>query len=269
MHNWQNFLIGVMSSTLLALVTFVPTVEAANIYLINSVFNPTSGNLTTNHLTNLGHTVTNGGSTTLSDYSAFDQVWDMRFEIAISSADQTAYLNFMNQGGNLLLMGEKNFSNSSVNFKNRRNSMASFVTAAGGGTISLDTGAPIDQRTTQSITTEGQAVIATGMSSVTVHNYGLITNPGNGFLVTERNPGEGTVAAWDFGDLSTNARLIVGMDSNILSNSGSNTPENNGEILVENFVNYLDASASVPEPSSFVFLVLGIIGLVHRQLKKN
>ncbi len=249
----QKLFSTIMSLSFLFLIANTHKAQADTIYVISSVFNPTSATQTTNNLANLGHNVTNGGSTTLSDYSSFDQVWDMRFEIAISSSDETAYLNYLNQGGNLLLLGEKNVSE----FSARRNSMVNFISSAGGGSISLDSGGPIDEKTTQAVTTEGQTVIS-NMSSIVVHNYGLITNPGNGFLVTQRNPGEGTVAAWDFGDLTSGARLIAAMDSNILSNSGDGTPENNGEILVENFANFLSANA-VPEPSSFFLFTIGLL----------
>ena len=77
-----------------------------------------------------GHTVTEVSSLPM-DMTGVDQVWDLRINEAISSADQITYDTFLGNGGFLYLAGE----NSS--FATRNNSISAFTSTLGGGTISV------------------------------------------------------------------------------------------------------------------------------------
>ena len=85
-------------------------------------------------LTTEGHTVTYSTSTTLPSTSGYDQIWDLRYNTTSSSAEITALDNFVKNGGFLMMNGENS------GFAGRNNSIASVVSAAGGGTLTYGYG---------------------------------------------------------------------------------------------------------------------------------
>jgi hypothetical protein len=200
-----------------------------------------------NQLTALGNTVTAGG--TLSDYSAFDQVWDLRYTGNLTAADITAMGSFLQSGGSMFLTGEHSGFNTS-----RNNSLVSFISGVGGGSITLSNG---DVAGPQAITAAGQIVNSpntfTSVAFSAANTVGA-TSTGNGFQVTAL----GSLLGWDFGDIagSPNARMLVGFDIEMFQAS-------NGEAWTENMVTYLDGPSSVPDSGSTVALVgVAMLGLV-------
>ena len=90
-------------------------------------------NAKTNIITELeavGHTVTSVSSLP-ADISDIEQIWDLRINNAISTADQEAYDTFLQNSGYLYLAGE----NSS--FATRNNSISAFTSTLGGGAVSV------------------------------------------------------------------------------------------------------------------------------------
>ena len=77
-----------------------------------------------------GHTATKVTSLP-ADISSIDQIWDLRINNAISSADQTTYDTFLQNSGYLYLAGEN------TSFATRNNSISAFTSTLGGGTISV------------------------------------------------------------------------------------------------------------------------------------
>jgi hypothetical protein len=75
-----------------------------------------------------GHTVTMVNSLP-ADLSNVNQIWDLRIDQAISAADQTAYDTFLQNSGYLYLAGEN------TSFATRNNSISTFTSTLGGGTI--------------------------------------------------------------------------------------------------------------------------------------
>ena len=81
-----------------------------------------------------------GLQTTISDevpedLSIFSQVWDIRFSnnLAISTTQEEQYLNFLEAGGDLFVIGENSF------FQSRNNSLLNLIEEAGGGRLSFVT----------------------------------------------------------------------------------------------------------------------------------
>ncbi len=199
-----------------------------------------------NNLTALGHTVTFGGGTALTDYSGYDQVWDLRYNVNLGAADATAMGNFMAGGGRMYLTGEHNGFDGS-----RNTSLQNFIGAVGAGPVTLtgSTGS-----VNQSITAAGQIVNSPNtFSSVRYNAARVISTSGQGFVVTETAAGtnQGSLIGWDFGDIvgSPSARMLVGFDIEIFNST-------NGQDWTENMATYL--GAPVPVPGA---VLLGMLGL--------
>ena len=241
-------LIWMLPIALLVVLVCTQVSSAANILVIKVYSYPQSTNAI-NHLNSLGHTVTVGG--TLANYSAFDQVWDLRFAKKLTEVDVDAMGNFLRGGGSMYMAGEGSA------YDARNNSLRSFVSSVGGGTVSLIG----DARGSQSITAQGQAVNSPNVfGSVSFHYARTSATAGSGFLVTEQGVGSGrggSLVGWDLGDISgsPDARMLVGFDIEIFQN---------GVQWTENMATYLgdeSPGSSVPEPSTFILALLATIGL--------
>lgn len=200
-----------------------------------------------NNLRSLGHSVDNG-SEALSDYSGYDQVWDMRFSDSFTVVERNVLASFLQSGGGVYISGENE------NYQSRNNSVNSYLVQVGAGTVGFvgNTGA----YPTQEFTAAGQILnTPNSVDGLTILYGRTVSAPSSGFLVTEdeNNPGSGTTVAWDFGDISSSpdSRMVVGFDVESFQLGG--IP------WTENVVTYLGAT-SVPEPSSV--LVLGLSGLL-------
>ena len=87
-----------------------------------------------------GHTVIYDSGTVLpSDISGYQQIWDMRYNTAVSESDMAAYDTFLQNNGYLYFTGEHD------GFATRNNSISDFTNTLGGGTITVS-GFAIDQQ---------------------------------------------------------------------------------------------------------------------------
>lgn len=207
-------------------------------------------------LNSLGHTVTTGG--TLADYSAYSQVWDLRYDANLGAADVAAMGSYLAGGGRMYMTGEHTGFNAS-----RNNSLVSWVNGVGGGNMTL---ADVNDFGLQTFTAAGSAV---GLDSAPNALAGLNTGAANtvvaasidqGFLVTEENASRGSVLGWDFGDISgaAGSRMLLGFDIELFQN---------GVNWTENMVAYLD-SASAPEPGILALMGMGLLGIGFSRRKK-
>ena len=85
-------------------------------------------------LTTEGHTVTYSTGGVPTDVSSYEQIYDARYSSTYSSTEITTLDNFVKNGGFLMMNGE----NSS--FASRNSSIASVVSATGGGTLTFGSG---------------------------------------------------------------------------------------------------------------------------------
>jgi hypothetical protein len=235
------------------------TTEASEIYVLNAGVQGAIGVVTAiSDLTSLGHSITTGG--TLADYTAYDQVWDLRYNANFVAADISAFSSFLGAGGRVYLTGEN------PAFDAQRNlSLSILLSGVGAGSLIYSSQVASN---TQAFTTEGAALnTPNAFSSLAFLGARSVSGPGNGFFVTESAPGIGSMVAWDFGDIAgaPDARMIALWDIDVFR-----TTTGNGMDWTENMVTYLDGSPSsgtpAPEPSSLVLLVTSILvaGFVGR-----
>jgi hypothetical protein len=211
-----------------------------------------------NGLNSLGYAVSTGG--TLGDYTAFDQVWDLRYVGNLTSADITAMGDYLASGGRMYLTGEHSGFDSSRNI-----SLVNFLNSVGAGPINLVGNVGYD---IQDITAEGQIVNSpNSFADVTFNAARVAAETGSGFLVTETFPdsGAGSLLGWDFGDIAgaSSARMLVGFDIEIFQN---------GTAWTENMATYLGAEQPVvPEPTSIALWGLGTLamGVIVRRRKRK
>ena len=169
----------------------------------------------------LGHLVTIGEP--LTDYSGYDQVWDLRYSIEITPADRNAMEDFLQVGGRIYLSGENGA------FQARNNSINGFLVQIGAGTVSFIGNS--QNTTTQIFTSDGAVVNSLHPSHDATYFFArTVSPPANSFLVTETDPGSGvgSLIGWDFGDISEhpNARLLLGYDIEIFESNGLDFTEN-------------------------------------------
>ncbi len=231
--------------TLLLILSFVGYfTQADTIYVMHETDATSIATTLTGHLTAASHTVTNAGGDTLTDYSAFDQVWDLRHSTNLDNDDTNAYNNYMAQGGRLYVLGEHAAFDAS-----RNNTVLDFLSSVGAGTISM-TGNILTLHS-QAVTSAGNSV--TSAETITYNNVRTVSTT-QGFLVSENNANEGTMIAWDFGDITghSNNRMFASFDINMFLH--------NGPALTQEIAAFLSVNNNtVPEPSSLIFIATALV----------
>ncbi len=199
-------------------------------------------------LTSLGYTVTVGG--VLTNYGSYNQVWDLRYNSALTSAENTAYKTYLEQGGRLYLSGEHS------GFDHRNTTLVSFVSLVNGGTLSLSA----DYATTQTVV--DSRFTANGLSSISINSGRSTTSAGTGFFVTKDTAaGKGSILGWDAGSLSgsPSGKMLIGFDIDMFSNA-------NASAMVRNFSDFLGSAVTpVPEPQTLVLCLLAVAALLGKR----
>ena len=210
------------------LVCLSSSLKADQIYIIGS---PADFHVFTaiGHLQSLGHNISNGS--TLTDYTGFDQVWDLEFFRNLSANDVAAMGNFLAAGGSMFLVGEHS------GFDIYRNvSLVQWAFDVGGGDMTLFDSVV---QMAQLVTPEGQAVNSPNVfASVMFNGSRTVASPSQGFLVTEFNStAAGSLVGWDFGNVAgaPDARMLIGFDIEMF--------QFNGVDWTENMVTYLGAGS--------------------------
>jgi len=241
-----------------------PDCAADGIYVLyHDLSSNNADDIAIDHLTTLGYGFEMGGA--LTDYSAYKQVWDLRFNNVLTSADAAAFGDYLASGGRMFLMSDSNRF-----YMDHNHALNSFALAVGAGNMSIpwdydnnDWGAHY-----QEVTAPGQVLNTPNEFSSVHFNFSALAHaPGNGFFVTEHQPtGFSSLIGWDFGQITgkESARMLISFDINVFNNV-------NGPVWTENMYTFLDATA-VPEPSSLAALAgLGAAGagvVRKRRLKR-
>jgi hypothetical protein len=209
----------------------------------------------------VGYTVQQGAS--LSDYSAYEQVWDLRYS-AVSTptwtTDITALSSYLSNGGRLLITGERS---NLTNYAARNAQVVSFLDATlHAGKLVVDETFSPPSVVSQNVTAAGGNV--TDFSQIDLYGGSSVRfdGPSPGFLISESQAkaGSGTFVGWDFGSLPTapDSRLIAGFDVNVFRPNYGSWNQDDSEQLTREFAEFLGA---VPEPASLVLWGLGAAGI--------
>ncbi|WP_217385551.1 Ig-like domain-containing protein [Dolichospermum sp. UHCC 0259] len=141
--------------------------------------------------------------------TGFTQVIDIRVEnaFALTDLDKTLYLEFLQSGGNLLLVGENN------NFATRNNSILDLIAAAGGGSLDF-----VEPAFVQEVLAPFNSPNPISDGNVTYGGVatGGVTSPGTGQFVTVDNANRGSTIYFDENDLpnALGGKLTVMFDTN-------------------------------------------------------
>ena len=171
----------------------------------------------------VGHTVTEVSSLP-ADISNIEQIWDLRINDAISTADQAAYDTFLQNSGYLYLAGENS------NFATRNNSISEFTSTLGGGAVSVG-GSPSNAQ-------DGNDSYFSSDTSVDFIAAATITNTdGTGRVLAADANGNPTGMIWigNAGDFSSkyNGTVVVIADINWTQ---SNYYDANNEQFLEELI---------------------------------
>jgi hypothetical protein len=193
-------------------------------------------NLETLHLA-VGNTVTIS-SDIPANLVPYSQVWDIRFSntFALSVDQRAQYLDFLQTGGGMFLMGEN------ASFEPRNNSVLAMIAEAGGGSLGFV------------VPGEVQTVLApfnapNAVSTVVYAAPGGVNGTGTGDWITKVDGlSQGTGVAWGVGDLSNAAAgaLTVIFDVNFMMNTFDLPHSQN---LTKNLIGFVQGEVEPPPPS--------------------
>ena len=225
---------------------------AGNILVVGESTSDTWALAVKGHLNAFGDTATIS-ATVPGSLSGYDQVWDVRWNTAISSSDKSAFGTYLADGGRMFVIGE------TPALATRDNSVLSFLHDTGAGTLTLDSATLVGTQS-QTVTTAGQIVNhPNSFTDVYFSGAGAVTNAGNGFLVTQIAPGKGSIVGWDFGDISgkSQARMLACFDTQVLSNL-SGWSATDARNWTRNMRDYLNAPL-VPLPTTAGLAAAGLL----------
>ena len=185
-------------------------------------------------LTAAGYTVTYGDGST--DVSTYNQVWDVRINTAISQTESDAYMTYLGDGGGLFLLGEN------AGFATRNNSIAAFVTAAGGGDIAYSA-TTVQTEYVTDIFNGNSLIVADSSTGFYVPAAGTVSSPGNGVFIATTGPagtGDGTGIAFGAGSLTNalNGTLLTYFDVNTFQ-SGFATDGSALSALIDRMISFV------------------------------
>jgi hypothetical protein len=190
-------------------------------------------------LTAAGYNVTTNVGVPSESLASYKQVWDVRFANAtpLSAADASAYQAYLAGGGSLFLMGEN------TGLVTRNNSIVAFVTAMGGGNLTVTT--PNYTQTILSPFTGPSAV-----STITFLACGGVPSPGHGAFITKDASNIGAAVVFGPGNLTAApaGSLILVFDVNFLDLGA----DANSVAFANNLIAYLAAPVVVAPPASAV-----------------
>ncbi|MFM6911027.1 MAG: hypothetical protein ACKPKW_18105, partial [Dolichospermum sp.] len=190
-----------------------------NVLIVNGASSASTNNLT-KLLQDAGFKTTVASSLP-TDITGFSEIWDTRYDAAISSPEVTKYLSYLKVGGDLFLIGENS------GFATRNNSIIDFISQAGGGQLNF-----------VALSNASQSVLAPydNPNPIAGGNVGYaapggFSGSGNGKFITIDTSNNGTAVAFDQGDLK-------------------NAPQ--GELKVILDINFTEALYDQPDSQNFL-----------------
>lgn len=184
-----------------------------------------------------GDTVTTNVDVPAGSLSGYAQVWDVRYNTALTAGDQSSYLTYLQSGGALFVMGEN------TGFPARNTSVVALVSGTGGGAI------VVADPNSQTQTVQAPFTGPNTVTSITYLASAASATLGNGASITNDGTHSSAIV-WGPGSLSNapTGSLIVVFDVNFLQTSA----DANSQLFSSNLVAYLanPVPVSPPTPTS-------------------
>jgi hypothetical protein len=214
---------------------------AENVLIVNGSTTTSEPSTTSEITNNLSTIITDRGDTPIIsdalplDISGYNEIWDIRFDTALSSAESAEYLSHLQNNGKLFLMGENS------GFMSRNNSIIDFIQTAGGGSVTFS---GVDS--TQNVNAPYDN--PNPVSTITYNAPGGVgaAATGNGIFMTEATSGGGSAVAYEVGTM-TNAiggRLAVVFDVNFMQGDVNSTADNIQ--FTKNLANFVSVGNNPP-----------------------
>jgi hypothetical protein len=164
----------------------------------------------TNIMTAAGLTVTTSNGVPAGDLSGYAQIWDVRYDTALTSDNITSYTAYLQSGGTLVIIGENAF------FVNRNNSISSFISDLGGGSVTV-IGDTSNSEAVQSPFNSPNA-----LTTIAFGTSGYTASTGTGTFITKLNDTQGSSLYFARGTLTNAAagRLMIVFDVDFLQSGG-------------------------------------------------
>ena len=241
-------LVLVLLLTLL-LSSFVGTSYAEDVFILGDSSSGNTDNKWKNRLENDGHTVSNIASTLPSDVSSYEQIYDLRVQTPISTADANKFKTVLSNGGTVFITGDwpgwMNYANSTT-----LSSVQSFIRdVTGDNSITISTSTIVGCGGCNHSTTENRDIIDSYSTSndFTVVYSGTFTDIGdNGkwLAKSSSNANHIIMALWD-GDALTssyaNGKVVIVMDNDYAYNSTYYTSAN--QAMLDALINKVNEAA--------------------------
>lgn len=243
---------------------------AGSIGIINGASGTSESGTTAAITSNLDTLLLEAGHTTTvldvlpADISVFDQVWDIRFSNswALTAPEQAIYLDYLDNGGGMFLMGENN------GFTTRNNSILSLISAAGGGDLTFTV--PGSTQTVLAPFT-GPNLIPGG--DITYAAPGGVMESGTGEFMTVDANGYGTGVAFSVGDLTNTplGALTTIFDVNFMQGTYD---QPDSQQFLRNLISFVEDQVDppinpVPEPGTILLMGIGFAGLAASRMRKK
>jgi hypothetical protein len=205
-------------------------------------------------LTAAGYTVTTNLGVPAGSLSGYNQIWDIRFDAVFSGSDITAYVTYMSGGRALFVMGENGGCCGT-----RDTSIVALITAAGGGTVTLESNSANTQ------TVQAPFTGPVSLTTVTYAAIGGFLTTGNGAFITKDTNTSGGAIVFGPGTMSNAASgsLLSVLDVNFMDTA--NGGQGLSQALTDNLIAYLAAPSVIPTgpsgtpaPPSAILVLIGL-----------
>jgi sugar lactone lactonase YvrE len=198
----------------------------------------------TNIMTAAGLTVTTSNGVPAGDLSGYAQIWDVRYDTALTSDNITSYTAYLQSGGTLVIIGENAF------FVNRNNSISSFISDLGGGSVTV-IGDTSNSEAVQSPFNSPNA-----LTTIAFGTSGYTASTGTGTFITKLNDTQGSSLYFARSTLTNAAagRLMIVFDVDFLQSGGDY------DSLIDNMVRLPNGSLPAFNTSTLPYTVAGSSG---------
>lgn len=149
-----------------------------------------------------------------ADISNYAHIWDIGYATQLTSAVESKYLTYLQNGGALFLLGENSY------FDGRDNTISSFMTnVMGAGTVQENLSTPPGPYyTSYTETVQSEFLLANNNNSITFNAPNVFDSYGTGTPIAVGDSGKPSAVIWKTGSMSnaTAGAVVSVLDINFL-----------------------------------------------------